>query len=267
MHPVPLALGGMLFGCALFLPDRKQRATAFMVCAALVVASGISVPQMQAAEKGPAQPASVTHVGNCVACHTPPDFTDFRFHNNGATQEEYDALHGVGSFARLFIPDLSQREKKAAPYLPATPRHPGYKETMRAEPLSSDPRLVDLGMWNIYANPDYPAPQAKMARLLCGDGPCDAAATLPKAIALFKTPTLRDLADSQPYMHNGRLKDIEQVLMFYRQMSAMARAGKVRNGDPQLAGISIDADDARALAAFLRSLTEDYEQPLPEWKR
>ena len=33
-------------------------------------------------------------LGNCVACHAPPDFTDFAFHNNGAAQDEYDAMQG-----------------------------------------------------------------------------------------------------------------------------------------------------------------------------
>jgi hypothetical protein len=34
-----------------------------------------------------------------------------------------------------------------------------------------------------------------------------------------------------------------------------------------LMNISIDAQDETALAAFLKSLTEDYETPLPVWKR
>jgi hypothetical protein len=42
--------------------------------------------------------------GNCVACHTPPTFTDFEFHNTGATQEECDAIHGVDAFAALDVP-------------------------------------------------------------------------------------------------------------------------------------------------------------------
>jgi cytochrome c peroxidase len=90
---------------------------------------------------------------------------------------------------------------------------------------------------------------------------------LPRTVATFKTPTLRDLADSHPYLHSGRMQTVEEVLRFYRKMSGLARAGKMRNADPELGNISIDAQDETALAAFLKSLTEDYETPLPEWKR
>src|SRR5262249_30862651 len=46
-------------------------------------------------------------VGNCIACHAPPAFTDFRFHNTGATQEEYDSIHGQGAFVLMSIPGLN----------------------------------------------------------------------------------------------------------------------------------------------------------------
>ena len=42
--------------------------------------------------------------GNCIACHAPPHFTDFGFHNNGVAQEDYDGVHGAGAFAALAIP-------------------------------------------------------------------------------------------------------------------------------------------------------------------
>ncbi len=37
-------------------------------------------------------------IGNCVACHPAPSFTDFAFHNTGAAQAEYDSAHGPGAF-------------------------------------------------------------------------------------------------------------------------------------------------------------------------
>src|SRR5262249_26019765 len=51
------------------------------------------------------------HAGNCAACHQAPNFSDFAFHNTGASQEEYDGVHGAGTFAALAIPDLSQRQQ------------------------------------------------------------------------------------------------------------------------------------------------------------
>src|SRR5581483_1129777 len=48
-------------------------------------------------------------IGNCIACHTPPKFTDFLFHNIGSTQDEYDGIFGSGAFAALTIPSFSTR--------------------------------------------------------------------------------------------------------------------------------------------------------------
>jgi hypothetical protein len=56
----------------------------------------------------PASPAELTagKIGNCIACHAAPNFTDFKLHNTGTTQKEYDDLpsHGAGAFFALPIP-------------------------------------------------------------------------------------------------------------------------------------------------------------------
>src|SRR5205823_1822139 len=49
-------------------------------------------------------------VGNCAACHEPPHFTDFAFHNTGASQDEYDSVHGEGAFGKLFVPGFAERK-------------------------------------------------------------------------------------------------------------------------------------------------------------
>jgi hypothetical protein len=72
-------------------------------------------------------------VGNCVACHTPPAFSDFLFHNTGATQEEYDSIHGDGAFAQIFVPNLSQRSHNPA-YPPASSSHRRLRLTKKPEP-------------------------------------------------------------------------------------------------------------------------------------
>jgi hypothetical protein len=81
---------------------------------------------------------------------------------------------------------------------------------------------------------------------------------LPRTIALFKTPTLRDLGQSAPYMHTGRFNTVENVLQFYQKLSGLARSGLVRNADPELGDISLRDSAIAPLAAFLRSLDEDY---------
>jgi hypothetical protein len=203
--------------------------------------------------------AAVTHTGNCMICHPAPDFTDHSFHNNGASQEEYDAVHGQGTFASLAVPGYEDRQANYDEYLPATPQHPNASGPFEFPPSPTDPGKADLGMWNIYANDDFPEPQSQLQSVMCASGAaCDPATVLPNTLALFRTPTIRDLGQTDPYLHTGRKAAIEDVIQFYRDMAALQSAGKLRNGDPAIGGISIDDTDAAALAAFLRSLNEDF---------
>lgn len=213
----------------------------------------------KAAQKEAASVAPTAHVANCTTCHTPPDFTDRKFHNNGAAQEEYDSAHGTGSFAKLKIPSYQERSRNHDKFLPATPQHPRATEVFRSPASESEPAAVDLGMWNVFANPDYPDPQPHLRKLLCGQAKCDPQQVLPRTIALFRTPPLRDLEDSNPFMHTGRFASVEDVLRYYIRFSDLARRGKLRNGAPELSSITLDEEDIKPLAAFLRSLNEDYD--------
>jgi cytochrome c peroxidase len=218
-------------------------------------------------------------IGNCAACHSPPRFTDFSFHNTGIEQFEYDALHGAGAFARLRVPSLSERFKRPNRWLPATPQHPSAAEPFRSVPSAGDPQRADLGVWNVYANPDFDAlAQTRLGRLLCDTAVASAGLTgqkpgriakferkrcrpgllLPLAIASFKTPGLRDLSHSAPYFHNGSEATLEGVVEAYRRAADAARAGRLRNPAGPLRGIALTAADVTDLAAFLRALNEDY---------
>ncbi len=205
--------------------------------------------------------------GNCVTCHPPPLFTDFRFHNTGASQENYDAMHGSGSFAALAIPSLATRKADPDAYLPATPVHPAAAEPFRAHAEPDTPGHADLGMWNIIANPDYPNRrlQRGLRRMVCASrGPlarCDTSpdALVDAAVGLFKTPGLRTLGQSAPYLHTGDKDRIEDVVRFYVKMSGLARSGQLRNGAPELRDMLIGEADVAPLSAFLRALNEDYE--------
>jgi cytochrome c peroxidase len=200
------------------------------------------------------------HAGNCAACHVAPNFTDFRFHNTGAAQEEYDAANGAGAFASLSIPSLAARNQNYDAYLPATGTHPNASEAFRHRAVQGSPQFADLGLWNVYLNPDMPNPQANLQPIVCGNVQnCSVDQGLPTTIAQFKTPTLRDLEDSAPYFHNGSKLKFPDVVMFYINISQLARQGLLRNAPPEFQGMSISQSDVDALAAFLASLTEDYD--------
>lgn len=110
--------------------------------------------------------------GGCWKCHTPPLFTDERFHNTGV---------GVVD---------------------------GNAEAGRAAATGDE---ADTGKW--------------------------------------KTPTLRSIRLTAPYMHDGSLTTLEDVVKFY------VRGGNANaHLDSKLKKLELSAEDQSALAAFLRSL-------------
>jgi cytochrome c peroxidase len=65
----------------------------------------------------------------------------------------------------------------------------------------------------------------------------------------FKTPSLRNVARSAPYMHDGSLATLEDVVDFYDR-----GGGNVAGKSERLAALGLLPDEKRSLAAFLRSL-------------
>lgn len=66
----------------------------------------------------------------------------------------------------------------------------------------------------------------------------------------FKTPTLREIERTAPYMHDGSMATLEEVVDFY------ALGGR-RNFtlDPRMRTLELTNDDKRALVAFLKALS------------
>lgn len=68
----------------------------------------------------------------------------------------------------------------------------------------------------------------------------------------YKTPSLRNVALTAPYMHDGSLPTLEAVIDFYD------RGGIDNpNKDPRLKPLHLSPQEKRALVAFLKSLTGD----------
>jgi cytochrome c peroxidase len=71
----------------------------------------------------------------------------------------------------------------------------------------------------------------------------------------FKTPTLRNLADTPPYMHDGRYRTLEEVIAHYDRGGDGAR-----NQDPRIRPLGLSDGERQDLIAFLAAL----RGPLPE---
>ena len=67
----------------------------------------------------------------------------------------------------------------------------------------------------------------------------------------FRTPTLRNIALTAPYMHDGRFQTLDEVLDHY----ASGGHGVV-NEDPNITGFTLTDRQREALLAFLHSLTD-----------
>lgn len=203
--------------------------------------------------------------GNCVSCHHAPDFSDFSFHNTGVSQFSYDRSHGFGAFNKLTIPDLQQRNRKPQKYLPASRQHPTAAAPFRSLDDQDKPGRTDLGLWNIFANPAMPTVQKKIKKLLCQQArargllQCSEPKLLALSVASFKTPVLRDLGHSDPYMHNGLFRSLKEAVAFYLTSSSLAQQGQLRNADHELQFMRLNPADFDPLVAFLQSLNEDYE--------
>jgi len=84
----------------------------------------------------------------------------------------------------------------------------------------------------------------------------------------FRTPSLRNLRFTAPYMHNGSLHDLRRVLEFYEDISN----GKVRNKnvpaeryDPFVRELELSVKEMSLIISFLNTLNDDsFDKELPE---
>lgn len=83
----------------------------------------------------------------------------------------------------------------------------------------------------------------------------------PRDMGAFKTPGLRDVEKRAPYMHDGSLKTLREVVEFYN-----------RGGDPEatrnarLTKLNLSQNDVNSVVAFLRSLNgEGYQDHPPKF--
>ena len=84
----------------------------------------------------------------------------------------------------------------------------------------------------------------------------------------FRTPSLRNLRYTAPYMHNGSLQDLQAVLEFYEDISNGNSKNvnvPVKNIDSLARQIQIKVMDMSFIISFLNSLnSEDFDKEIPE---
>ena len=86
----------------------------------------------------------------------------------------------------------------------------------------------------------------------------------PGDVGKFKVPTLRNIALTAPYMHDGSAKTLEEVLDHYsaggRTISTAPNEGNGfhnPNKDPLIRGFKLSPADRADLITFLETLTDE----------
>lgn len=102
----------------------------------------------------------------------------------------------------------------------------------------------NTGLYNLPGLLSYPAPNTGIYEYT------KAAADVGK----FKAPTLRNIAVTAPYMHDGSIATLDGVLDHY---SAGGRAHDNPNKDALIGGFKLSAQDRADLIAFLETLTDE----------
>ncbi|MBK7887058.1 MAG: c-type cytochrome [Bacteroidetes bacterium] len=110
-------------------------------------------------------------------------------------------------------------------------------ESCHSEPLLTDMQFRNNGLDNTF---DSDPGRAKITNL-------------PQDSGLFKVPSLRNIALTYPYMHDGRFQNLGQVLDHY--MTGIKQSATL---DPLLStgGIPLNPQDKSDIISFLETLTD-----------
>jgi len=155
----------------------------------------------------------------------------------------------------------------------------GFQHFLRLEcdachstPLFSDDQFHNLGL------PPLPEPDPGRAEALprlqaspwrgtgvYADGPSAVRVEkYPVGKALlgsFRTPSLRELATTAPYGHNGTIATLEDWLEHYITVTASPPATMLGTLDPVLEPVVMSAQEKQDMLAFLLSLSSPYTSP------
>jgi cytochrome c peroxidase len=131
-----------------------------------------------------------------------------------------------------------------------------YTDAARAasEPFPAVLPYHNNGLYNVDGNGAYPASDLGLFALT----------QKPADMGKFKAPTLRNIAVTGPYMHDGSLATLDAVLDHYAHGGQLIASGpnagdgsKNPHKDPLIKGFTLSDDERRALLAFFQALTDD----------
>ncbi|MCC6476667.1 T9SS type A sorting domain-containing protein [bacterium] len=141
--------------------------------------------------------------------------------------------------------------------------HPSTAGPYSDHPLFTDYSYDNLGVPKNWENPFlYMPPAFNRAGKEFIDYGLGGVLDDPMEIGKFKVPTLRNIAVTPPYMHNGIFDDLTKVVDFYntRDVGEWAPPEVEDNvNHDELGDLGLDDDEVDAIVAFMMTLTDGYD--------
>jgi cytochrome c peroxidase len=112
----------------------------------------------------------------------------------------------------------------------------------------------NTGLYNIDGEGGYPAPNTGL----------HAVTGIAEDMGKFKAPSLRNIAVTAPYMHDGSIATLDEVLDHYMHGGRVIAEGENAGDgstspmkDPLIRGFELSEEERTAVIAFLNSLTDE----------
>jgi cytochrome c peroxidase len=109
--------------------------------------------------------------------------------------------------------------------------------------VGTEPLYHQTGLYDLDGQGSYPEPNTGVF----------STSLRPQDMGKFKAPTLRNIAITAPYMHDGSIQTLSEVLDHYAKGGRARRQGKT---DGLLQPFEISAQEKADIVAFLESLTD-----------
>lgn len=75
---------------------------------------------------------------------------------------------------------------------------------------------------------------------------------------MFKTPTVRNIELTAPYMHNGVYTSLDQVMDFYNKGGGAGMGFNLPHQTLPFDELNLDSDEQEAIIAFMKTLTDNH---------
>lgn len=122
-------------------------------------------------------------------------------------------------------------------------------------------RSVNTRCFECHRLPTFDAPLAVGVGVPSDDPGVGGATGNPALRGAFGVPTLRNVARTAPYMHDGSLETLEDVVEFYRRGGGRALGVEPARIHEHVRPFEIRDEEAADLVAFLRALTDESARP------